>query len=502
VTPPDTTQPVVADVTVDAETTTATGGAARAAGVTLTGQALRVLIQFGSIVVLARLLLPEDYGLLAIVLVVVGIGEIVRDFGLSTAAVRAPSLTAAVRDALFWINTAIGGALCLALLASAGLLAQLFDRPALEPIAGALSVTFLLNGLATQFRVSLSRRLDFRSLVGADVLAQFLAAGVAVAAAFAGAGYGALVAQQLTQAAVALVVLAVRAGWLPGRPRRAPGLRPLLVLGGHLVGTELLHYASNNIDTVTVGFRFDAAALGLYNRGFQLVMTPLNQVRSPATTVALPVLSRLQDDQARFADHLRRGQLAIGFTLVAGMAVVAGAADPVVELFLGPRWAEVAPILALLAAAGASQTLAFVGLWVYLTRGLGAELFRFTMATSLLRLGCVLAGSSWGVVGVAAGYALAAFMEWPLSLWWLSRITVVPAAALAAGALRILACAVPAGVAAFLVATVTDDLATVVQTAAAFLAGGAMLAVAAGVSRTVRADLSGVLAFARSMARR
>lgn len=475
--------------------------AARAAGVTLVGQALRIVVQFGSILLLARLLLPEDYGLLAIVLVVVGIGEIIRDFGLSTAAIRAPELSEDTRDALFWINTAIGAALCVVVVACSGLLADLFGRPPLTAIACALAGTFVLNGMATQYRVTLTREMRFRSLVTADVVAQTAAAAVAIALAALGTGYWALVAQQLVQSALVLVLVAVPARWLPGRPRRTPGLRPYLTLGLHLVGTQLVNYAGNNVDTVTIGLRFDAAALGLYNRGFQLLMTPLNQLRSPATTVALPVLSRLQDDRERFDEYLRRGQLALGFPIVVSLGVVAGAAGPLVELLLGPSWSGVTPILALLAVAAASQTLAFVGLWTYLSRGLGAQLFRYTVGTSVLRLACVLTGSAWGVVEVAAGYALAACLEWPLSLWWLSRITDFPGRTLMAGALRVLACAVPAGGAAWLV-TLAGALPTAVTLLLAVLAGAAVVALAATVSRTVRADLAGVLAFGRSMVRR
>jgi PST family polysaccharide transporter len=124
------------------------------------------------------------------------------------------------------------------------------------------------------------------------------------------------------------------------------------------------------------------------------------------------------------------------------------------------------------------------------------------VGTSVLRLVCVLTGSAWGVVGVAAGYALAACLEWPLSLWWLSRITDFPGRTLMAGALRVLACAVPAGLAAWLVAPAAAALPTAVTLLLALLAGAAVVALAAAVSRTIRADLAGVLAFGRSMVRR
>src|SRR5829696_6310068 len=131
--------------------------AARGALVTLAGQAARIVVQLASVVILARLLDPGDYGVLAMVLAVVGVGEIFRDFGLSSAAVQAKDLTVAQRDNLFWINTAIGVVLAVLVFASAVPLAVLYDEPVLRDVTRVLAVTFVLNGLATQFRADLVR---------------------------------------------------------------------------------------------------------------------------------------------------------------------------------------------------------------------------------------------------------------------------------------------------------------------------------------------------------
>jgi hypothetical protein len=313
--------------------------AARGAGVTLAGQGARILLQLASVTVLARLLSPEDYGLLAVGLIVVGIGEVFRDLGLSTAAIRSPGLTAHQRDGLFWLNVTAGTVLAAVAVLASEPVAGAFGEAELADIVRWLSLTFLLNGLAAQYRAGLTRELRFGAVAGCDLGAQLLAFGVAVTAAAAGAGYWALVAQQLTQGAVALVVVVALGRWAPGRPRRGVGLAPLVRFGGGLTGTHLVFYVGNNLDNMVLGLTAGPAALGIYNRGFQLLMTPLNQLRSPATTVAVPVLSRLQDDLDRAGDYLRRSQLALGFSLVAGMALAAGAAGPLVEVMLGDRWA-------------------------------------------------------------------------------------------------------------------------------------------------------------------
>ena len=177
-----------------------------------------------SVVVLARLLAPRDYGLLAMVLVVVGIGEIFRDFGLTNAVLRAPTLTQAEQRGLFWVSTAIGLGLTAVVFAAAPLVAAVFGQPPLTAMTRVLSSTFLINGLSAQYRADLIRRLRFGRVALADVAGQAVGLGVAIALAAGGAGRFALVAQQLVQLTVVLVLVAVFAGWLPGVPRRHSGV--------------------------------------------------------------------------------------------------------------------------------------------------------------------------------------------------------------------------------------------------------------------------------------
>lgn len=475
--------------------------AARGAVVTVGGQLTRMCVQLVSVVVLARLLTPEDYGLLAMVTVIVGIGEILRDFGLSSAAVQARELSRQQRDNLLWLNGAIGLVLLAALYLGAGAVAAAFDRTELVGVAQALSISFLLNGLATQYRADLVRRLEFVRLAVVDITASASALVAAVVVALAGGEYWALVTQVLTQAGVLLLGLAVAARWLPRLPRRAP-MRGLLTFGWRLMGTQLIGYAGNNVDNLIIGLRFGAGPLGLYNRGFHLLMTPLTQLRAPSTTVALPILSRLQDEPQRYLEFVRRGQLALGYTLVAGLGMVVAAAEPVTAIFLGPAWTEVTPILRLLATAGIFQTLAYVGYWIYLSKGLTADLLRYTLLTSAIKVVCIAVGSLWGVLGVAVGFAVAPAIAWPLSLWWLSRRARIRTGRLFTGALRILAAVAVAVLAATAVDVAAADLPAVARLLLTVVVTVATYGLLALLVRPVRADLAGVLELARLGLRR
>jgi len=413
--------------------------AARGGFITVGGQVLKIVLQVLAVVLLARLLSPRDYGLVAMVMTVIGVGDLLRDFGLSSAAVQCRTLSRKQRDNLWWINTAIGVGLALVVGAAAPLLAGLYDRPELTGLARVLCVTFVINGVATQYRADLNRRMRFAQLALADVTAPAVGLAAALAAAHVGATYWAIVVQQVVTLAAMLAVVVCSARWLPGRPDRSVPMDGLLRFGWNLAGSQVVGYLGRNVDSLIIGVRFGAVPLGLYNRGYQLLMTPLGQLCAPTTTVALPVLSRLREEPLEYHQYLRRGQLVMGYTLVAGLGLVIGGAQPVTAVLLGEQWTAVTPVLRLLALAGMFQTLAYVGYWVYLSRGLTKELLRYTMLTTAMAAVCILVGSTWGVVGVAAGYAVSAALEWPLSFWWLARRSDIPVRSLVLGALRVVA---------------------------------------------------------------
>lgn len=435
------------------------GRAARGATVTAAAQAARIVLQVAAVAVLARLVPPAEYGLVAMVAAVVGIGEILRDAGLSSAAVRVPVLTRQQRDNLFWANTVIGAVLCAATIAAAPLVARLFGEPDLVGICRGLALMFLVNGLATQHRAGLVRDMRFRTLAVVEVAAPVVALGAAIAVGLLTHDHRAVVVQQVATTAVTMVGVWIAGRWRPRRPRRGAGTRGFFRFGGGLLGSQLVGYGADNLATFVIGLSLGPGPLGLYNRAHQLLMRPLSQLRQPSTTVALPVLARLSEDRARFDGMLLRGQQVLALPVVLVLAVVVGASDAVVAVFLGPGWAGAAPLLAFFAVAGGCQTLAYVGYWTYLARGLSGALLVYSLVTAVLKIAGVLIGSFWGVTGIAAGFAASAVLEWPLSFWWLARVTAYPGGRLALGGLRILAQAVPVGAAAWFVPWLVADVA-------------------------------------------
>jgi O-antigen/teichoic acid export membrane protein len=410
--------------------------ASRGAAVTFGGQLVRIVVQLAGIVLLARLLSPSDYGVTTMVLAIIGIGEILRDFGLSSAAIQAKTLTRGQRANLFWINVGIGAALTGIVAALAWPIAAFYDDPRLVAVTLALAPTFLLNGFCTQFRADLNRHFRFGQLVVVEIFAQAVALGIALMLAVWGWGFWALVAQQVLQVLLQAVLLPFVAGWMPSLPRRGEQMRPLLTFGGGLVGSQVLVYASRNVDSLVIGRAFGAEALGFYNRAFQLMLLPLNQINAPSSRVALPTLSRLQEQPQRYREFLVFGQIVLLNIVSFILALCIAQAPAIVAIALGPQWAPSVPLFQILAVAGFFQAAAYATYWASLSLGLTTRFFWYTLATRPLFIGVVVLGALGGVEGVAWAYAAATALLWPIGVVWITRRSIAPTGRMFVGALR------------------------------------------------------------------
>ena len=471
--------------------------ATRGASVTLVAQAVKLVFQVVSIVVLARLLTPSDYGLVAIVLVVVGFGELFRDFGLSTAAIQAKSLSVVQRDNLFWLNTVIGVVLTVIVFGISFPLGLWMHEPEVVGITQVLSVTFLVNALATQHRASLARALQFKKLAFLELVAAVVAPVLAIVCALLGFGYWALVVQQLASVGVLCVGVWIAAGWWPRWVKRAP-MAGFVRFGWHLVASQVVNYAASNVSTMIIGAQFGAAALGLYNRAFQLIQVPLNQIRSPLTSVAVPVLSRAREDQATFDRMIVRSQLLLGYGVCTLLGLVAALPEPIIRLALGAQWMDGAVYLRFFAIGSVFQLLAFVGFWVYLSQGLTHILLRYNFVSAGIRIAAVLVGAIWGPQGIVFGLALASMVSWPISIWWLGRHTPIPTKLLYFGAGRVLVLLVVAAGAAMAVSGATTQLGNVWQPVIAATTYIAVCVIALSIP-SYKQDFKGILALRRHL---
>jgi O-antigen/teichoic acid export membrane protein len=370
-------------------------------------EAFGFAVRFGSMLVLARLLGPADFGLIAMVTAVVWVLDPLQNLGLPMATVQRAGLSREQISTLFWIQVGLG---VLGMLLTAALgpgMAWFYREPRLIGIALALSILRLSEGLMFQHHALLQRQMRFAALSVVDASAMLLSAAVAIVAAALGAGYWALVLRMLTSGLAVMVGVWIACGWLPGAPSRRSGVRSMISFGARLTASGLILRASRNLAEVLVGRFAGGAALGLFTRARSFLALP-GRLSTPLASVALPALSRLQDQPERYRGYYQKAVLPL---VVVGMPLVTFVfvdADQLVLTLLGGQWTEVVPILRLLAPAGFVHTFSVATNWVFVSCGRADRQLRWSLVTLVLRIAALVVGVQWGLAGVAAAHSLVA----------------------------------------------------------------------------------------------
>jgi len=481
---------------------TLAGSAVRGGAITLLAQAGRIVVGFCSTVVLARLLTPFDFGLVAMAVAVVGVADLLRDFGLSTAAIQAAELSKAQQNNLFWVNSMVGLLCGIGVYLCSFPIAGFFDQPELVGVIQALAVTFFLGGVATQFKVQINRQLRFGRLAVIELGAPLTGFLGALALSFVTRTYWVIVAQLLITAVVGLVLSIALSGWWPGLPKRSGNIRRLLSVGVDLFGTQLVAYVAKNVDSIAIGRFWGASQLGIYDRAYQVLVVPLNQLNAPLSRVAIPIFSRIAKQQQRFAAAIRTAQLMSTYLTGTVFALVAALATPVVAMLFGDQWLAAAPVLAILAIGGIFRSLMQVCFWIYTSQGLTRPQLKFYLVAQPVLVVVILCGLPWGIIGVAVGHSIGYLLYWVASIWWVGRISGLDVTPLVLDAIRaLLLFAAPVGLAAFLAAHWIDGVFG--QLVVGTLAAAGVGALLCWLIRPVGDDLRVLLRLARSgLARR
>ena len=374
------------------------------------GQVLRQLVQVGTSLVLVRLLVPEDFGLIGMAMFFVGIGQLLADFGMGPAIMHSRTDDRVTLSSCFWINFAVAAGLAAMLVIGAPLIGGFYERSDLVPIVAALSLNLLLSGLLVVPVALLTREMRFAVIARSQVLGSVVGAAVAIAMAWHGFGAWALVAQPLCGAGATLSASAVAARWYPRFEFSWAKVEPLARFSAALLGTNLVGYMNRNADSLLVGRVLGAGPLGHYSMAIQLMLYPLQQVSSVFVRVLIPTLMHLREALPRLRTAYLKsvGCIAlVTFPVTGGLFAVA---DDFVQVAFGPTWSGMAPLLKILSWVGMFQSIGTTVGTLYLATGNPKVAFRVTIIGAPILIGGMAGGLPWGTVGVATGYAVANFV--------------------------------------------------------------------------------------------
>jgi len=426
------------------------GHSARGGAVTLTAQVLKFGIATAATIVLARLLTPQDYGLIGMVVIVTNFVGMFQYLGLSTATMRWSELNHQQVSTLFWVNVGMSGVIMLLTIASAPLLAWFYKEPRLIGITIGYAISILLTGLYIQHEAILSRQMRFTAIAIVEIAAHAIGFGLAIVAASQGARYWSLVINQLAMTLVTVIGVWTVCRWRPSLPVRRSGVRTMLSYGGNLTGYNVMTYLARNLDNALIGKFWGGYQLGLYSRAYQMLLTPMQQINAPLVAVAVPALSRLTDTPDRYRAAYLKILENIAMVTMPAVAFMIATSDWLVVFLLGVQWRESGRIFMLLGIAAIVQPISRTALWLFTTQGRSREMFKWGVIGAVIAIVSILVGLPWGAMGVAASYAAGDLcISTPLLFWYAGRRgpvrasdlyrTIAPAACASISSLVVLA---------------------------------------------------------------
>lgn len=404
----------------DLKERTIRGGLAR-----LSAQGANFLIRVVSLMILARLLGPKEFGLVGMVTAFTGVLTLFRDFGLSSAAIQRPTVTNQQISTLFWINILVGLVLALLSAGMAPVIAAFYHEPRLFAVTIALATAFLINGAGVQHGVLLQREMRFTTIAIVTTISLVVSTAIGIGGAKAGYGYWALVAMAVSGPLVSTIGFWLTTGWVPGMPHRQVGIRSMMQYGGTLTLNGLIIYIASNLEKILIGRFWGVDAIGIYGRAFQLINIPTENLNSAVGEVAFSALSRIQDDPPRLKSYFLKGySLVVALTVPITIACALFSGDMIL-VFLGPKWNDAAAVFRLLAPTVLIFAIANPLSWLLTSIGMVGRNLKQSLFVGPTMIAGYVIGLPYGPRGVAFAYS-AVMTLWliPLIVWCV-RGTVV-----------------------------------------------------------------------------
>lgn len=376
-------------------------------------------LQFLTSVILARLLLPQDLGLIGMVLVFTGFAIVLNDLGFGPALIQRQKVEEEHLTAVFWLNILTGITLTLILAFLAPFIALFYQEPRLIPLVRLLSIDFSITSFAVVQKAILSRDLRFKELAIIEIGAVIIAGIVAITLALLDFGVWSLAWQMLIISILSTVILWMRTDWWPKLQFNKKAIQELLNYSSNLLGFNIFNYWSRNADNLLIGRFLGATGLGLYTTAYSIMLLPLSQITRMLSRVMFPALSRVQQDQERVKRIYLRSISLIALITFPMMAGLFSVAEEFIMVVYGEKWLGLIRPLQILTIVGLYQSVGATVGWIYQSQGRTDWMFRWGIFAGTAGIVSFLIGIKIGTIeAVASSYAILNV----LLLYWLFTI--------------------------------------------------------------------------------
>jgi PST family polysaccharide transporter len=378
--------------------------------ISIIARAVNGAVQLVCVMFLARLLTPEDYGLVAMVTALTGFAPALVDLGTRDAVVQRVGITTAEASALFWLTLGIGISCALAVCASGPLMAGFYGEPRLTQIAVVSSLSFVAVALIAQHQALLRRALMFGEIAVIDVAACVLSAAAAVAMAYESFGYWALVTRPVAMYFLTAAGTWWYCRWLPGRPQVTSGVKEMIRFGANLCGFTMSDFVSRNSDRVLVGRGLGARALGYYQNALFVYDNLLDVLVFPLHQVAVTSLSKLQNDLPALRRAWAKALATAMFYAMPAFGILAVTSLDLIVLLLGETWAPGGALLSVLALRGIAHSAERTLGWLHVAAGRTDRWRRWGLWATAVQLVALLCGLPFGPFGIVGAHVVSMYI--------------------------------------------------------------------------------------------
>lgn len=369
------------------------------------GEVARQATQFVTGVVLARLLTPPDFGLLAMAMFVIGFIEVSARCGITEALIQRPEPTDDDWSSAYWVEVGRGMVVGAAAWSLAPAAAWFYRDERVAPILRMVAWGALIESLGTTQAAWLSKRLHFRTIALAEWAGVLAGGATAMATAWIGWGVWSLVVNYLVSAATTSGLLVLGCAWRPRWRLRLSTLRWAVRFGLGYQGFLILNHLNRRLDDALIGRYVGPGALGYYSRAYQLMLYPVQNITGVLGRVMYPALTEIREDFPRFRRAYLQVLRAIAMVTFPAMLGLLVTAPELVAVLYGPQWTPTVPLLQVLCVVGLLQSITSTVGWIYLTQARTDLMFLWGVVLVAVILPSFLLGIHWGAMGVAVAYA-------------------------------------------------------------------------------------------------
>ncbi len=362
---------------------------------------MRQGLQFLISIILARILSPNDFGVVAMLALFVGVASIFIDSGFSAALIQRQNTTHTDESTVFFFNIGMGFLAALLLSIAAFWIAAFFNEPTLQYLTYAMSFNLFVNSFGSIHNTMLIKEMNFKTIAKAGIVSSSTAGMLAIFLAFRGYGVWSLAVQSITTSIISVLLLWYWHSWRPKWTFSLISLRSFFRFGGYEMAATLIDVFSNNLYLILIGKIYSPSDVGYYDRAQRTQQLPITLMMNITNRVFFSVFSTLSNDKPKLIKGLRKAQAVAMFVNIPLMVGVILLAEPLILTLFGPQWLPCVPVLQVLGIGGFLWPLHVLNLNILKAQGYSDLFFRITILKKVVSISLTIAASYYGVIAIA-----------------------------------------------------------------------------------------------------